>query len=273
MKQIQLTKIAHLFLLSAIILTVGLFIPGASNALLDGKIDKFSADQVELSDDGKPLNTLKIYVTPDAFRMDGMPGAGMNPDMPKTSISMLTLMNKKEHYIINHDKKLYCVTPLDEDNMPPAMKDYKESEQTKQLGKETISGYTCTKKQVTTTATVMGMTTTSKMLIWESDRFDMPLRVQAEEGYISEIRNIKTGAPSSSLFTLPKGYTKVDNMMQVMGMDFGNMGTHMNSSPDSDDEDTSADKNDSQNPDAQPQELENAIKSLGDTLKNFKFGN
>ncbi|MBU1196404.1 MAG: DUF4412 domain-containing protein [Proteobacteria bacterium] len=271
MKHIQIKKTSYLFLLPALILTVCLLMPGTSTALMDGKIDKFSADQVELSADGKALNTLKIYVTPDAFRMDGMPGTGMDPDMPKTNISMLTLMDKKEHYILNHDKKLYCVTPLDEDSMPAAMKDYKESEKIKKLGTETISGYTCTKKQVTTTATVMGMTTTSKMLIWESDRFDMPLRVQAEEDYTTEIRNIKKGAPPASLFKLPAGYTKVDNMMLVMGMDFGNMGASME--PDSDDGDTADDEDSSQDQEAETQELENAIKGLGDKLKNFKFGN
>lgn len=263
MKQPRLKNTSYRFLLPFILLTISLLLPGTSNAFPGGKIDKFSADQVELSKDGKTLNTLKIYVTPDAFRMDGMPGAGMNPNMPKTNLSMLTLKNKNELYTLNHDKKLYCVTSVDENNTPASMKGYKDAQQIKELGKETISGYKCIKKEITSTVKMMGMTSTSKALIWESNRFEMPLRIQSQEGYISEIRNIKTGAPSGSLFKLPKGYTKVDNMMLVMGMDFGNMGTHTNTEPD---QDTPGNQN-------SPQELEKALKGLGDKLKNFKFGN
>ncbi|MCF8069920.1 MAG: hypothetical protein K9L30_15165 [Desulfobacterales bacterium] len=45
-------------------------------ALFGGKIDSFSADNVEIDPSGKVVNTSKIYMAPDALRMDGMPGGG-----------------------------------------------------------------------------------------------------------------------------------------------------------------------------------------------------
>jgi hypothetical protein len=48
----------------------------------------------------------------------------------------------------------------------------------------------------------------------------MPLKVQGEDGNVSELRNISTKKPSADLFKPLSGYTKVDNMMAVMGIDF-----------------------------------------------------
>jgi hypothetical protein len=73
---------------------------------------------------------------------------------------------------------------------------------------------------VTTTVDKMGMKITSTETIWQSDQFNMPLRIQDEEGVIMEYRNIDKKKPSSKLFQLPEGYKKVGNIMEVMGMDF-----------------------------------------------------
>lgn len=47
--------------------------PSSSHAFFWGEIKSFSADQVVLSPDGKVMSTTKVYGTPDAYRMDGMP--------------------------------------------------------------------------------------------------------------------------------------------------------------------------------------------------------
>jgi len=185
-------------------------------------ITGFSADWVMISPDGAVLSTSKLYKTPEAYRMDGMPMGGAQFGM-SGNITSLGLYAQKKEYLYNHDKKLVFETELDEQEMMEMLNLFKNVESEVVLGKENVSGYACIKKKVTTTATVMGMKETSTQIIWQSDRFEMPLRTRSEEGYVSELRNIKTKKPAADLFKPLTGYAKVDNMMAVLGMDFSDM--------------------------------------------------
>ena len=259
--------------ISALICFLLLFLmPAAAFSFLGGKIDSFSADQVLISPDGTVFSTSKIYITPEVSRVDGMPGMGVSRQMPKNNLSIITFMKKNQTFIINHDKKLYCQSSLDEDGLSVDTKDYKDAQAVKIIGKEKVSGYKCSVKEIETTATVYGMTSTSRITVWESDRFDMPLRTKDEEGNITEIRNIDKGEPPAKVFDLPKGYKKVDNMMLAMGMDFGGMGKEAETqAPGASAQRFPAGATD--RPDVSAQDLEKALQGLGDKLKDFKFGN
>ena len=191
-------------------------------ALFGGKVDSFAADMVEIERSGKVVNTSKLYMTPDAMRMDGMPGGGAK-GMPNLNISLLVLKKKDKQYVYNHDKKLVFESPIDEEMTNAGYKAMDNIESENVLGKEKVSGYKCVKKEVTTSMAVMGSSMKSRLIVWESDKFAMPLRTMDEDGAIQEMRNIKTGKPSKKLFRPMAGYKKVDNMMAVMGMDFGAM--------------------------------------------------
>lgn len=185
-----------------------------------GKITSFSADWVMTLPDSDSVSTSKLYVTPEAYRMDGMPMGAGQQGMPK-DMTILAFKDQNRQYMYNHDKKLVYESEIDEQETMDLMKSYQNVDSEEILGKETVSGYTCTKKKVTTTTTMMGMRFKHTSIIWQSDKFEMPLRVQGEEGNISELRNISTRKPSADLFKPLSGYTKVDNMMAVMGIDFG----------------------------------------------------
>ena len=146
-------------------------------------------------------------------------GAGQH-GMPK-DMTILAFKDKNKQYMYNHDKKLVYESEIDEQETMDLMKSYQNADSEEVLGKETVSGYTCTKKKVTTTTTMLGMKFKHTSIIWQSDKFEMPLKVQGEDGNVSELRNISTKKPSADLFKPLSGYTKVDNMMAVMGMDFG----------------------------------------------------
>jgi hypothetical protein len=191
-------------------------------ALFGGKIDNFSADNVEIDHSGKVVNTSKIYMTPDALRMDGMPGGG-GKGMPKMNMTLLVLKNQDKQYFYNHDKKLVFESGIDEQMTKAGYKAMDNIESEKVLGKEKVSGYICVKKEITTSMTIMGQTIKNKLIIWESDQFEMPLRTMDQDGGIMEMRNIDTGKPSKKMFHPMPGYKKVDNLMAVMGMDFGAM--------------------------------------------------
>ncbi len=195
--------------------------PASSHALFDGKIENFSADQVMISPNGKVMSTSKLYITKDAFRMDGLPMGGQGG--VTRNLSILGFKKQDKQYIYNHDKKLFFESQLDKDGMFKKLKSYENVDSEKILGKEKVSGYKCVKKEVTTTMTMMGKKITTTQILWQSDKFEFPLRIQMENGQIMEFRNIDKGKPSKKLFRRPTGYKKVDNMMTVMGMDFGAM--------------------------------------------------
>lgn len=272
MNIVQIRKLDYQILCFFLCLSYCLTFPGSAHALFGGKIDKFTADQVELSSDGKILNTLKLYVTPNAVRMDGLPGAGMNPNMPKMDLSVFTFKDKDEHYIFNHSKKLYYKTTMGQDDFDAALKDYKDAEHVKILGKEKVSGYKCEKKEITSSTTIFGISQTSKMIIWESDRFEIPLRTQSPDGHMSEIRNIDKGSPAKNVFRLPKGYKKVDNIMMAMGMDFKSMGNDSGDQPVQPGTPSGKEDKPFKMPEINKDTIEKSIQGLGDKLKNFKFG-
>ncbi|WP_291323001.1 DUF4412 domain-containing protein [Desulfonatronospira sp.] len=194
------------------------FVPGI--AFSGGMITSYSADWVMLSKDGTVVSTSKLYITPEAYRMDGMP-MGDGSYGISDNITFLGLYKEKKEYLYNHDKKLYFEDDLDEEMMMGMMNLFKYPDSEVVLGRENVSGYPCVKKRVTTTTDMMGMELTFTYVVWQSERFEMPLRVQDEEGNITEMQNINTSKPAAGLFRPIQGYTRVDNMMAVLGMDFG----------------------------------------------------
>ncbi len=133
-----------------------------------------------------------------------------------------------------------------------------------------VSGYKCVKKKVTTTTKIYGMTHTDTMIIWENDRFQMPLKTEGSSGHGMEIRNIKKGKPNKKYFKLPKGYKEVSNIMAAMGMDFGRMKVPGTTAPAST-KVTSEKKASSSKISQTGEDIKKTIKSLGDKLKNFSF--
>jgi len=201
-----------------VVLCCFILLPSSSYAFFGGKVKSFTADQVVISPDGKVLGTSKLYITPDVYRMDGLPTGGQGG--MTQNLTILGFKKQNKQYIYNHDKKLFFESQLDEDGMMEKMKSYENADSETILGKEKVSGYKCVKKEVTTTMTMMGTKITSTEIVWQSDKFEFPLRIQMEGGQIMEFRNIDKGKPAKKLFRRPVGYKKVNNMMAVMGMDF-----------------------------------------------------
>ncbi len=250
-----------------------------SYAFPGGKIEGFSAENVEISKDGKIMNKSMLYLKPGAMRIDGMPGMGRDPNEPDLNISMLVLQKENKQYIYNHDKKLVFESSVDEKNLKAGYKAMDNIESEKVLGKEKVAGYKCVKKEVVTSYKMMGMNTKHKVIVWESDKFDLPLRTQDEDGTIQEMRNIKKGNPPKKYFTPLQGYKQVSNMMAVMGMDFGKMMEEDSKQDQPEEKATPASnemdqqKSPSQDSDVDLDAIEKTIQGIGNKLKNFKFGN
>ncbi len=87
-----------------------------------------------------------------------------------------------------------------------------------------MNGFKCTKKEVETTVSVIGIKRTVKNIVWISKKLDMPVRTKSQNGSITELKNLKKGTPPGKYFEIPKGYKKVSNMMELMGMDMSKHG-------------------------------------------------
>ena len=212
--------------------TVAIFFSGSyAHAFLEGKITKYTADQVMIDSKGNVEHGGKIYVTPEKIRMDGISPGGQG------NIVMIFRRDKNIGWTLNPDKKLFMERPLNEKEMEQATKKMIDSRNEKILGTEKINGFSCTKKEVETTVELMGYKRTVKTIVWVSKRLDMPLRTKSEDGSITELRNIKKGAPGNKYFEVPKEYKKVSNMMELMGMD---MSEHKEKPSKSADEDKGA---------------------------------
>lgn len=198
------------------------FFISTSYVFAGAKVKNYSAESYEISPDGKETVIGNLYWTPDAKRMDGMPGMSA-PGAPEMDISVLVLEKKDKQYMYNHTKKLVFESPIDEESFKSLSKELKDIQTEKVLGKEKVEGYRCVKKEIVTTINIMGMGQKSKMIVWQSDKFDFPLKQIDEEGAVSGMRNIKTGKPPAKVFKPLKGYTKVDNVIALMGLDFGAM--------------------------------------------------
>ncbi len=215
-------------------------------AFLGGKINTFTADQVFMDPKGQIISQGKLYVTPQKIRIDGLPG----PEKSQ-SLGVIYHRDEKRQCTFNPQKKLYFEGPMDEERLKQDLKPFGSmSEKAKILGTEKVSGYECTKREVETTVKVMGFTQKSRHIVWVSDRFEMPLRTQTQDGAINELRNIVKGAPGDEYFETPRGYQRVSSLMAVMGMDFSGAG----------DADSAPDQNAGERP-----------FKLPDALKKFKL--
>jgi len=192
---------------------VVLFSGLSAYALLGGKITKYTADQVMIDAKGKIQHQGKIYVMPDKMRMDGISPKG------EGSIVMIFRRDKNIGWTLNPEKKLYMEKPFNEKEMEQATKKIIDSRNEKVLGTENVNGFKCTKKEVETTVEFMGFKRTTKTIVWISERLDMPIRTQSQDGSMTELRNIKEGSPASKYFEIPQEYKKASNMMELMGMD------------------------------------------------------
>ena len=183
-------------------------------AFLEGKITKFTADEVMIDANGKVRHEGKIYMMPDKVRVEGILPKGEG----STSIVWIFRRDKKIAWYLNPEKKLYMEKPFDEKEMERTTKKYVDSKNEKVLGTEYINGYECTKKEVVTTASFMGYTSTSKSIAWISKKLDVPIRTQSQDGSINELKNIKERSTSAKYFEVPNGYKQASNMLELMGI-------------------------------------------------------
>ncbi|MBN2033108.1 MAG: DUF4412 domain-containing protein [Deltaproteobacteria bacterium] len=178
------------------------------------KISEFSADQVHMDASGKIDHTGKIFFTPEKIRMEGL---GIKGDSGGGQENMVLIFRKDQNVqrILNSKKLAYLEKNINEEEMDQ-FSNLSTKDEVKDLGIETIQGYKCRKKQVTSTVQIMGYKKTVQSIQWVSDEFPMPLKTQEQNGSVIELRNIKVGRQPAEIFEVPASYKKVDTIFELV---------------------------------------------------------
>lgn len=177
------------------------------------KVADFTADQVTLDAAGKPLRQSKVYFSAGKMRMDDvMPQSGVN-------LIMIYRSDLKKNFMLNTEKKIYWEREMDENDLSGAMASMAavKNRREKPLGEETVNGYPCIKKEIETEIEVMGIKNTSRSVVWQSPKFDLPLRTRSDSGPVTELRNIQEQKPAAALFEVPSDFSPVADMMELLG--------------------------------------------------------
>ncbi len=175
------------------------------------KVSDFTADQVTVGADGKTLAQSKVYFSGGKMRLDdAMPQSG-------TRLVVIYRGDLKKMFMINTDKKTYTEKEADENEFAGAAMAPVTNRKEKALGEETVNGYRCAKKEIEAQVEVMGFKSTSRTVVWQSPKFDLPLRTRGEDGHVTELRNIQETKPAAALFEIPAGHSRVADMMELLG--------------------------------------------------------
>lgn len=203
----KFTKHSGLNLLFALLALCALLIqPGMVQA---AKNDPFSADHITVTPDGKEIKG-KIYAGKNHMRME------MNqPGMP---FKMIVIASEKDKTatMLNMQAKRYWVMPLDQSSMAGLIEKEPDMAKRKKLGTETVNGFKCTKYLLTNEVNMMGVKKEVEVTVWEAKEIRFPIRSETKDGVVQELRNVKMGEPPAKLFKVPAGFTKANNMMELM---------------------------------------------------------
>jgi hypothetical protein len=175
-----------------------------------GKIRQFSADQVQVEGDGSVKPAARLYVTPQRIRVEPAADGG------QPGMVMIFRRDQKRMCILMPPRKTYIEKELDENELEQMLRHVKTDTQTEELGRETVNGFACRKRKVTTETAVLGIARKGESIVWTSDRLDFPIRTQDGSGHTTELRNIKSGAQPARLFEVPKDYVKAGNLFEAM---------------------------------------------------------
>ncbi len=147
--------------------------------------------------------TSKIFVKGNKMRQETLAGG----------INQITIIrpDKGVIWMVMPEGRMYMETPYQAGDKKFEKWSSEKEKNAKYLGKETVSGLSCKKYQITEGG--------EKMHVWISEKSPFPVKMDYRDG-IMEYKNIKFGSVRDSLFEIPSGYQKMSFPMVPGGMGF-----------------------------------------------------
>jgi len=161
--------------------------------------EDFSADIISVTKGGNFQG--KIFISKDRIRME-------NPET-----ITITRMDKKTVWILMPKDKMYMEQPFDPASVIGASDKVSGEIERKLIGQEIIGGRMSSKYQVVYNQNGRKMS----MFQWLVPGLSMPVKTAAaDNSWVMEYKNIKTGRQPDSLFEIPAGYQKFAYEMPSM---------------------------------------------------------
>ncbi|MCP3892020.1 MAG: DUF4412 domain-containing protein [Desulfobulbaceae bacterium] len=143
------------------------------------------------------------------------------------SMGIISIVTKGKVYMLVTETRKYTVSTLDELQKDSPMAGWGDAmtivkqNQMKKIGSEKIQGYRCDIYQGN--ITFSSEHPPMEMKFWYAKKLNNMLKQEAKMGppvgtIRSYVENIKVGKQDSKLFKVPEGFTKVDSMVEAMGM-------------------------------------------------------
>lgn len=157
---------------------------------------EFSADQVMKVKGMSPVSS-KLNFTDKKWRME-------SSFMGKQTISIIRA-DKNVSWVLMPAQKMFMENKIDNTQKMASGKDIPGEVKREKIGREKINGINCDKFMIT----YKDAKGTSSMFLWLSSE-GIPMKSAAADGsWSSEMKNVKKGSQSASLFEIPAGYTKM----------------------------------------------------------------
>ncbi len=134
--------------------------------------------------------------------------------MGMSKMISITIPSQSLVYLVYPDMRAYVAMSTQQTNTP--VSEYK-TDVTK-LGEETVSGHDCTKNKMVVTGPDG---TPHEFTVWiatDMDKFPIKVQVALPDGnsMVMNFKDVKLEKPDASLFDPPAGFTKYDNMRDLM---------------------------------------------------------
>jgi len=154
--------------------------------------------------------------------MADMKGGGLSPDAMTQMKSMgldrmvtISQSNKKVVYVIYPNAQAY--TEMTSPDSAAAATNADSKVEITELGKETVAGHPCVKNKAVVTDK---QGEKHEFIVWNAtDLKNFPVKIEMNEqgsAITTSYSDISFAKPAASLFTPPTGYTKYDNVQEMM---------------------------------------------------------
>lgn len=176
-----------------------------------GTPQPFSADYSTTMPGGQKAGGM-WYFAPPKMRIDVTSMPQKNANTPfGGSVSMIIDSSTQTTYMLMPQMHMYMEMRGSSARMDPGMRNLRDLSRgacpqgatCNKVGSEVVNGRSCDKYEVSDE-------TSKKHMVWVDQKLNFPIRVQTDNGSITEFTNIKEGAPDSDLFKVPPDYHPFD---------------------------------------------------------------
>lgn len=182
-----------------------------------GELASYAVTQESMGPDAGQKSVTKWYVTPVKSRTEMSPAAAN----PLGGMVVITRRDKGLVWTLFPTRKTYIERALEEDQLRELGERYKADLRVENLGREEVLGYGCDKQRVGSEVRIGSRTVKSVQMVWKCDGFDIPLRIDGEDGSRTRTTELQVGPQSDALFEVPRGYRKEESLMDAMGVGKG----------------------------------------------------